>query len=369
MLDDTILTTLLEAEDPGKKISIYMPTHPVSSGQAVQEDGIRFKNALSSIQASDDYDESAMSDTMDELHELANDMDFWKHRTVSLAIFADKDGYQTVSLPYDLTEACYVDDQYRIGPLVAMQGLGSDFFLLDINHTRPRLLEGTPSGCSELVIKDMPGSFESMTEDTEYGKELQHQSGGVGSFHGHDDEAALQDDAMRYYKKIAGAVDAHISDHTEPLLLAGVQSRVAAMRPLLSYSHALDDYLEGNSEAMNEQELYNKATPVIEGFNAKRRSDLVQEFNETVPGRTATGTEGIESAASNGRVAKLLLPCFRQTADTVRDGKGESIVLQLADDDMETEELVRSVLAQGGEVMAVSVDAFDDEQPRAICRF
>src|SRR5690606_761779 len=127
---------------------------------------------------------------------LANDTEFWSHQTLGLAVFADEDGYQGAHLDYDVTEAHYVGEQYRVSPLVLAKGLGSNYYILDINHNRPRLIEGSPAGCKELEIEDMPGSFESMTDNIEYRKELQHQSGGVGAFHGHTDDAALEEDAM-----------------------------------------------------------------------------------------------------------------------------------------------------------------------------
>lgn len=83
------------------------------------------------------------------------------------------------------------------------------------------------------------------------------------------------------------------------------------------------------------------------------------------------GFEEIEAASMEGRVATVLNPCYRQTADTVREGYDELVVLQLNSnpDDERLESLVRSILATGGTVQAVAVDAFNDEQPRGVCRF
>ena len=364
-----IITSLLEDETPGIKLSLYQPTHPASSSKTLKEDVIRFKNALRSVESSDLYDVASLGDTMKSLHALVDDIDFWKHRTHSLAVFANKDGYQTLSLPYDMTAAGYVDEQYRVSPAISMQSLKLDYYVFDINHTRPRLLHCSSQSCEELVIEGMPESFESMTDDVEYTKELQHQSGGVGAFHGHTDESALRADTMKYYGKAAAAVDSYLKGSAKPLILMGVEDRVASIRHSLSYPYTLAEYSEGSGEGMNEQEIHDMSMPILERYSAGMRRDIVGIFQDTPPTRALVGFEAIEAATLEGRVAQLLLPCFRETTDTVREGYDTLIVLQLGDDNIETESLVRSVLAQGGEIKAVSTETFSDSRPRALCRF
>ena len=368
---NTILTNLLKTNTNDIKLTIYQPTHQASSGQKIQEDTIRFKNALKAIKQSDDYNDAMLGKTMRSLETLLDDAEFWKRRRRGLAVFADMQGYQTVSLDEDIAETYYVGRHFFISPLVLLQSLSSRYYVLDINLTRPRLLEGSPSSCTEIVIDGMPESFEVMTANVEYSKELQHQSGGTSGFHGHTDDAAVQENTMRYYRKISEAASTHLSGHTEPLLLIGVENRVGEIRQLLSYPHILDEYIEGNGEAMNEQALHSATTPIIERYSKKQRSDAVALFNQTPPTHTLVGLEDIEVASIEGRVATVLIPCYRQTTDTVREGYDELVVLQLngSPNNEELESLVRSVLSTGGAVQAVAIDAFGDEQPRGVCRF
>lgn len=368
-LDDLLLKKLLQTKDSGQKISFFHSTQPVSTPQAMQEDIIRFKNALQAIRSHQSYDETTLAKTMSSLDGLIDNRDFWSQASRGLAVFAHKDGYQTVRLNYDVTEAHYLSDQYQVSPLVLMNGFESNYYLLDINHTRPRLIEGSPAGSSELVIEGMPGSFESETGNIEFRKQLQHQAGGVGTYHGHTDKSALQDNMMSYYRGIAEATEGYLANHNEPLVLMGVESRVGSLRSLLSYANILDEHIEGSGEAMNEQELHERAYPIVEKYTANRRRDLVEKFHETSPELKLTGQDEINKAIAEGRVETLLLPTYRRTADTVRDEPDQSIVLQISSEDTETESLVRSALNQGGTVEPIAIDAFGDEQPRALCRF
>jgi len=367
-MHETTLTTLLEDNTTGLKLSLYQPTHPASSGSTVKEDVIRFKNALQDIRAHKLYD-AVLDQTMETLQELVDDVEFWKHQSRGLALFADSHGYRTIHMHYDIAEAFFVGDQFQLSPLVLEESLGSHYYILDINHTRPRLLMGSPSQCTELVINDMPDSFESMTENVEFSKELQHQSGGVGAFHGHSDENALLDNTKTYYRRIARAVDAFLEGHKEQLIMIGVENGVGSMRKVLTYPHILDNYIEGNGEAMNEQRLHEASTEVIETFNTQRRRDAVHTFEETPPALTAVGYDAVQAALAESRVATFLLPSFRRTTDTVREGFDTAIVLELLDNADAVELMVRTALQQGGEVIAVGTDSFADEQPRALCRF
>jgi len=367
-MHDTTLNSLLEDNTAGLKLSLYQPTHPASSGSTVKEDTIRFKNALQDIRAHKLYD-NALDHTMETLHELVDDVEFWKYQSRGLAVFADTQGYHTVRMHYDVAEAFFIGDEFQLSPLVLEDSLGSHYYVLDINHTRPRLLMGSPSNCTELVIDDMPDSFESMTENVEFSKELQHQSGGVGAFHGHSDENALLDNTKTYYRHIARAVDAFLEGHKEQLLLIGVENGVGSMRKVLTYPYILEKYIEGNGEAMNEQQLHEASTEIIETFNTQRRREAIHTFEETPPALTAVGYEAVQAALTESRVASLLLPSFRRTTDTVREGFDTAIVLELNDNDDATESLVRGTLQQGGEVIALATDSFADEQPRAQCRF
>jgi len=369
ILNEATIQHLLHAQNPGIKLSLYQPTHPASSGKTVKEDIIRFKNILQAARSDALYDEAMFADTMRSLEALIDDIDFWKYRTVGLALFADQDGFETVSLSHDVTEAYYLEVQYQVSPLVLMKSLGAQYYILDINHTRPRLLHGSPLSCRELTVADMPASFDKTFENVEYNTELQHQSGGVGTFHGHDDQAALRDNTMRYYRMIASATDAYLSGHNEQLLLVGVENRVGSMRHFLTYSHVLGEYVVGNGKAMNEQALHDVTMQVIEQYSAKHRQAQIRAYEEASPDQVALGLDAVQAALVQQRVATLLVPSYRRTADTIRGGYDASIVIQLPRHKPVYESLVREVLAQGGEVVAIAVDAFDDEKVRAMYRF
>lgn len=137
---DTILSNLLKTNNTDTKLTIYQSTHPVTSGRTIQEDMIRFKNALKAIRQNDKYDGAMLGETMRSLEALVDDAEFWKRRSRGLAVFADRQGYQTVALNSDIEETQYVKKTFFLSPLVLMQSLGSHYYILDVNLTQPRRL-------------------------------------------------------------------------------------------------------------------------------------------------------------------------------------------------------------------------------------
>src|SRR5680860_1111175 len=233
------LQHIINKSDTGTKLSIYIPTHPASTSPTLSEDTIRFKNALQIIKANEKYNERELGETMNKLELLLDDSVFWKHRTIGLAVFANKDDFETIDLNNEITDMQYVQDEYVISPLALMLSIGTGYYVLDINHTKPRLLHFTSHTKSEVYLKDMPGSLEQTSQRDEHQQHIQHQSAPINMFHGQSESGAIDADILRYYKLIAKAVEEYLIDHDEPLLLAGTDNRIGHMRPLIGYSNCL----------------------------------------------------------------------------------------------------------------------------------
>ncbi len=360
---------VLQRQDPGIKLSIYVPTHPASTSPTISEDTIRFKNALQEIRANEQYDERELGNTMQKMELLLDDIEFWKHRTLGLAVFASKDGYETVDLNYEITDMHYVQDSFVISPLAIMLSIGTGYFVLDINQTKPRLIHFTSSAKEEVAADGMPGTFEETVKRVDYQDQQQHQSVAGNMFHGHSETAALIEDELRYYKLIAACADEYLADHDEPLLLAGTESRIGHMRPLIRYGNVLEATLAGNNEELNEQDMLDATETEMKSLDMVKRGALVDTAKATPLSKLAMGATEIEAAIAEGKVDTLYLSAFRNTTDNIRDNYQSTVVLQLPEDILAIETLVRGALLQGADVIAVAQGSFDTNEPRAILRF
>ncbi len=369
ILSNKNLHHIINKSNIGTKLSVYIPTHPASTSPTISEDMIRFKNALQNIKSNEKYNERELGETMSKLELLLDDSDFWKYRTNGLAVLADKDGYDVVDLDYEVTDMQYVQDTFIVSPLSIMLSIGTGYFVLDINHTKPRLLHFTPYTKGEIDLKDMPESLEHTIQRDEHQQHIQHQSGPKNMFHGQSDDGAVDADMLLYYKLISGAVDEYLADNDEPLLLAGTENRIGHMRPLISYGNVVAATLTGNNEDLNEQELLDATAEAIENVDTMNRDRLISKVKATPPSNLSYGNKEIETAITVGKVELLFLSAFKTTPDNVREDGSSIVVLQLPEDINSIESLVRGSLSQGAKVIAVEQGSFDTDEPLALLRY
>lgn len=369
------IQNLINNEAAGPKISIYIPTHPVNNIQTIEQDKTRFKNALKDIKNNIKYDEEKLGVVLNSLYDMLDDIELWEYQDVSLAVFADKHGIEYYRLPYETTEAAYIEDQFIVSPMGIMHSIGINFYVLDINLTKPRLLKSRHGTLTEVILDKMPKSFEDTFSRDEYRNSLQNLaaprgSGGDNQIHGHGPEDSIKEDTSKYIVLIADTIDEYLRDQDLPLLIVGEESRVGNLRKHISYKNLLDDKIDGNFENYTPQKLYESAIEKIEDYDSKRRDDKVKKFLGSDPKFIVSGNTAISEAAEQKRVETLFIPSYIRTKDSIRFGNYDSIILQLPSEMEELEAVTRKVLSQAGTVQAVAIDVYPEiDQPKALCRF
>lgn len=367
-LNKKLIGDLLNRDSGTLKATLYIPTSPVNSGQSVAADKTRFKNALQVIRNHHAYNERELGATLETIHkELYDNAEFWNYQDYGLAVLFDANGYEYFHLPFEITEQEYVSDHFVVSPLLITASIDTSFYLLDVNLTKPRLYYGARGRFEEVNARNMPDTFEDEVGRDEYRNQVQHQSGGSSTFHGHTEEGALDEDVRRYLKLVAAAADDFLAGLDRPLLLAGTTNRTGNIRGELNYGQVLDTTLVGNHETATTQHLYELANPMLRDFLRTERDAAMTKLANAAPSYVVMGRAEIEEAADGGRVETLFLPTYRLTGDSVRADVDQALVIDLPSDIEEVETIVTKVLQQGGVVVAVPTDALD--QPKALCRY
>lgn len=367
------ITTLLEDNKTKLAGSIYIPTNPQSNSQSMSADRTRFKNAIQYIRKHPDYDETELGDSLKKLDKMYEDFEFWKHQRNGLAVLFNAKKVKVFKLPFEVTEAQYLTDHFVVSPLIIMYAVDTDFYVLDLNLTAPRLFHGTQGSLTEIKDSNLPEGLDEEIGKEEYRKHLQHRSSGVGAFHGHSEEDAIDDETRRYLKLVAEAVDAYLIDEHSPLILAGTVSRVGNVRKELNYERILSDSYDGSVERLNANELYDATVGLAQDYFIKRLDASVERLKQAAPEYVAVGGEeiiDISQSERGGRIENLYLPIYRLTKDSVRAGDNTSLVVELPSDIETIEPLVSAVINQGGSIVPVEIDAYKFlDVPKALCRY
>src|SRR5690242_11684718 len=147
---------LLAAREPAS-VSIYLPTSPASRGDAER---IELKNLAAEAARQLREAGTARADVSaieEELADLVDDDEFWRHQARSLAVFVTPAGAATFRLPNQLVAMVEVSDRFHLKPLLRTLTFPHTAFVLALSQSGVRLLEIAPElDPTEIRVPDMP---------------------------------------------------------------------------------------------------------------------------------------------------------------------------------------------------------------------
>lgn len=374
-LSEKIIDKYLKNTDQAPYISIYLPTIPSSNSQTINEDKIRYKNALQAIDAEARQHES-LKDTLEQLEQLLENHDFWLHQGLGLAVLANQEGYETIRLPFEVTPVAVVADKYVVSPLLAMNSLVHSYYLLDVNLKGPKLYAGNSYRLEEMVDAGLPGAIEDEIDIEERKRTVGSRAGAGGQgavYYGYNKvDESQENNAELYLKLLAEAVDKALDDSSTPLLLVGLDKHLATLRPMLKHSKVFDDNIAVDHDVHRQIELHQAANQAVEHHSRQGRQQAVESYQEVDFEQRVDGQTAVQVAAENGQVDELLLPVLRITTDSVRSiAEPQTLVdLPSGDEFNDFEKAVRAVAEQSGKITPVEqADFADDPSMKAKLRF
>lgn len=372
-LTDKLIHTYMNQEVSPPCVSLYIPTHPKSTSQRINEDRIRLKNALQRLEEQDVFTPE-LADTHSKLSHLVDDNEFWLHQSRSLGILADTNGFSTIRLPYELTAASYTGEGYAISPLLIMQSLGETYYLIDVDFDQPRLYAGTQYSLELIDDLDLPGAIDDVIE-TEQRRNMSGQRGGAGGtgvthFGRGEADHRQANDISRYLQLLAAPINDYLKDKSDPLFIAGSPKVIAEFRSMLDYGHVHDDGISANYDQQRLHELHQNSLAAMTEIARAKKAAVLARYADLDFDLRADGMTAVEAAAEQGRVDTLLIPVVRVTPDGVDSDDQATMLIELPEDFAAFESVVRQVADQGGKVVAVEqADFADDPSMKAILRY
>jgi len=320
ILSKSELEALVEHQD-GWCISLYMPTH--RAGREIQQDPIRLKNLTN--QAEKQLADAGMRatearDLLAPVVEMAELYGFWRHQGDGLAVFRSPTLFRGYRLPIDFEELVIVARSFHIKPLLPLITADARFYVLALSQHEIRLLQGTRFSVAEVDLSDVPESLEEAMRWDDPERQLQwHSQTGQRAdtvrramFHGHGFASA--DDPKDYIRQYFRQIDEGLADilHGEkaPLVVAGVDYVLDLYREVNSYHRIMDKDVEGSPEHLTEDELHERAWPIVEEVLEKERSEALEEYQALVGKSSKLASDNVKDtilAAYQGRVDKLFV--------------------------------------------------------------
>lgn len=362
-------------------ISLYMPTHRV--GREMQQDPIRFKNLLSEAEqllSEQGLQPIELESILNQTQRLQQDAEFWQHLGDGLALFISKDFLEVYRLPYAIDPLLTISDRFHIKPLLPLLNKNGHFYVLALSQKNVRLLEGSIFSIDEIDLESAPTSLQEALSFDDPEKQLQYHTmattpsgfgGHNAAFHGQGaNEADSKTDLLRYFQKIDQGLMELIGAEKAPLVLAGVDYLLPIYRQANSYLHLVDEFISGNPDQIDAEDLHQQVWKIIEPIFTADRKQAIAHFKKlrgTGSKLASTRLETILQAAYYGLVETLFATLNDQLWGKV-DFKNNTLEQhqdhQVGDQDL-SDVAVANTLLNSGSVFTLESDKMPDEKPLA----
>lgn len=384
-LDSKTLNQLL-AQREAPCLSLYQPTH--RSFPERQQDPIRFRHLVRQLE--DSLRQQGWGEHADALlrpfQALINDAEFWNHNLDGLAVFGCAGYFQFFRLQRRVPELAVANDRMHVKPLVRIAQSADRYQILCLSRDSVRLLGGnrdaldeislhenvprtlTEALGTELTDKNQSGFAQGFSRASERGDPMQNEAGGAGK------QAEIERDRDRFFREVDRTILEHHSRPSGlPLILAALPEHQSHFRRISHNECLLPEGIEIGQGALTLNELREDSWLVMQPRYLKRLEGLINQFGTSHgKGLASDQLEDIGQAATEGRVATLLVEAERQIPGYVDKAEGKATPAENGDATTPDllDELTIWTLEQGGEVIVVPLERMPTQTgAAAIYRF
>lgn len=308
-LTDAFPPSIIEKESD-VKLSIYMPTHRTAPDN--KQDPLRFKNLLKEVEEKL-KDSPHQKDILDQLEQLAYDLDFWIYNKDGLVILMSEKDVAIYRLHRKVEDFVYVGNYYYLKPLIMNYQSDHQYYALGLARDHFKLFKGNRYGFQEVDLSEHPTTLKEVVGDEVKGRTLNF--GGYGGrdtlYHGHH---ARSEEEKEDTRKFFNYVDEFVMDHfTEkfkiPLVLVSLPEHQGSFRAISQNRRLLDKGIEKAYSSISENEFKQVIWQVLEPLYLEKTATLVKRYHE----KPSTDViQEIIVALQEQRVQSIVLELDRQ---------------------------------------------------------
>ena len=356
---------LLDSRNP-VSVSVYVPTDPVSDGEAER---IELGNLAGEAERQLAEAGTAKADAAavaEALADLVDDSELWRYQARSLAVFVTLESAVTFRLPNRLLPVVEVSDRFHVKPLLRAITFPQVALVLALSQGSVRVVEVAPDvEATSVEVPGLPRDVASAVgkasiRDRSPSRRLQGAEG--------------QKVRMRQFaRQVDQALRPLLGGHGVPLVLAAAEPLDSIYRSVSTYPLLADPGIGGSPEGKSDAELAAEARGVLDELNAATLHDVQELYRRRESeSRAAADLAVVARAATFGAVDTVLVD-IDETVPGAIDEQTGAIELSHADDAVNygvVDEIARRVWRTGGAVLAVRREDVPGDGPvAAILRY
>lgn len=310
-----LLDELAGRQSEAPLVSLYFEASP--QPDRLGENAIRLKNVLKDAAGQLEARGVAEAEVRKLRKQVQDAASAWEDGSGldrGIGIFTGEDELRSIALPYPVDETAVVGSHYFLKPLFRALDHRQDFWLLALSQNRVSLYRGDGFGLHEVDTgDDVPDSLRDVAGYEPAGKALHFHAvetgGDEAKWHG---RGAGRDDVDAEIHAFLREVDQGLQTLWQrddaPVVLAGVADLLASYRDLSACRDLLEEQVEGNVESWTEDELHERAWPLVSRRAEEQRLEVLDDLtsgNPDVP--VARQLPDVLRAAVDGRVDTAFL--------------------------------------------------------------
>ncbi|MGF1341805.1 chemotaxis protein [Streptomyces flavovirens] len=358
----------LRATRPYPAVSLTMPTHRRAPDNT--QDAVRLRNLVTEAANRLDADPRVSREARDavrtQLERAAADVDP-RRALESLVVLADTDEYQIWQLPRTAPERVVVSDSYLTRNLVAAKAGARLFWVLSISAEHATLWSGTNEG---LRREDAHG-FPLRPPHQNFDPERQARSGDAPSIYANED-------TRNFFRTVDEKLRGVLAADSRPLFLIGLPQAISLIEDVGECARtAACKVAKGTTAETTATELAKELAPALDDWREQRVAAALGRLDTARGAKSfAGGLDEVWAAAREGRVALVAVEEHFQRTVRVTDEHLEAVDpadVGPGDEGIRediVDELIETVLDNGGEVAFVADDSLTDHgRLAAVLRF
>ncbi|HUK98094.1 MAG TPA: hypothetical protein VLV46_10585 [Gaiellaceae bacterium] len=351
---------LLDGREPAS-VSIYLPTDPVSDGEAER---IELRNLASEAErqlAEAGTAKSEIAAVADAIADLADDPELWRYQARSLAVFVTPESSVTFRLPNHLLPLVEVSDRFHVKPLLRAVAFPQVALVLALAQGSVRVVEVTADVDPEPV--DVPGLPRDVASSV--GKASIRDRSPSRRLQGAEGQKVRM---RQFARQVDQALRPLLGGLGVPLILAAAEPLESIYRSVSTYPLLAGPGISGSPEAMSDAELAEAARRVLDELNAASLRDVLELYRRRESeSRAAADLAVVARAATFGAIDTVLVDIDQSVPGMIDEQTG-AIELSDADDAVNygvVDEIARRVWRTGGTVLAVRREDVPGDGPAA----
>jgi len=307
------LNKVLNIDEPC--ISIYVPTHRAGN---VQEDKLRFKNAISEaveklvegkMFQSRKFDKKEAQKFLTAANQLLKKDEFWLHLSDTLVVFMDDTRFEYYTVPIKTQGLVYIGSGFYLRHMLPIISEKEKFFLLALSQGELRFFSAHQHAITPVKISDLvPESIQDIVTKHQTSTLQSHSVGSNAAlYHGQGARKDKKDtELVKYFREIDRGLMEMLHDESSPMVIAGVDYLIPIYMEISNYPHILEEHISGNPEDDGPVLLHEKAWDIVGKNFQEQQNEKKQAFTDyLIEGKASTDLKEIVAAAHAGKVESL----------------------------------------------------------------